>query len=145
MGDLKTYLLERNRLINLFTLLESSTLAALAPGLAVVEAGVLYAAARGGWLRAKVSGYRWLWSNREYIWQRRREVQNRRVVSDRELAGVFADRITPSPLTGLAVPPVVNQLLSGWRAIAWPVPADAFRLGDRGDMKPAVPAPNEGR
>lgn len=120
-GAMKIYLLERNRLVNLVTLFQAGTLAALAPGLVVVELGVLAAAARGGWLPQKLAGYQWLWANRDQVRARRRWVQARRQVPDREIGSVFSDAITPSAGTGFAVPRTVNGLLAGWRRLAWPV------------------------
>lgn len=124
-GAMKMYLLERNRLVNLLTLFESRSLAALAPGLAVVEVGVLAAAARGGWLTHKLAGYQWLWTNRRLVDARRRWVQEQRQVSDRAIGPVFNDAITPSAGTGFAVPGAVNGVLAGWRRLAWPAGRDA--------------------
>lgn len=115
----KWFLLERNRLINLLTLLEGQTLVTLLPGLVVVEAGVLATAFLNGWLRLKLSGYRWLWRNRGMLRERRRWVQSRRQVPDRALGRVFVDTISPGPATGVRVPGILNRYLAVWGRVTF--------------------------
>lgn len=89
----KLYLAERNRWIFLLTCWDGRTLALLAPVLLAVEAAVAMTAWRGGWLRAKVAGWRWLWANRVWIRRRRVTVQSSRTVSDGGLVPLWATRM----------------------------------------------------
>jgi GT2 family glycosyltransferase len=93
---LKHGLLERNRLVLVLTLYQRRTLLLLAPALAAVEAGIVAAALGQGWLREKASGWWWLVRNRQWLRARRRQVQEARVVPDRELAHLFAPRLNPA-------------------------------------------------
>lgn len=108
----KMYLLERNRLINLLTLLERPTLWSLSPGLVLFEAGVTWAAWRGGWLDQKVQGWRWLWANRAEVGRRRREVFRARRRPDSVLVDRMADRILPGEDTGVRVPSALNTVFA---------------------------------
>ena len=62
--DAKFYYLERNRLINLLTFPERRTLVRIAPLALGVELALIVTAARGGWAKQKLTGYRWLAENR---------------------------------------------------------------------------------
>jgi GT2 family glycosyltransferase len=108
----KMYLLERNRLVNLLTLLQWRTLVALAPGLLAVEAGTVITAARQGWLREKLSGYRWLFSSIEPVAARRRLVQSARITPDAPVLRRMEVSLQPSPRSGAAVPPSVDRIIS---------------------------------
>lgn len=92
-NPLKLYLLERNRLIFLFTLLEARTLLVLAPALAAFESGILALAIRDGWVRQKLAGWVWLARHLRWVKARRRQLQAERSVSDRDLAARFANRL----------------------------------------------------
>ena len=92
---LKFYLIERNRLVMLLTLLERRTLALLAPALIALEVAMLASAARRGWIADKAKGWAWIVRNRGWIRTRRRSIQHSRVVSDSELAPLLASRIAP--------------------------------------------------
>lgn len=89
----KMYLAERNRLIFVLTCWERRTLVLLAPMFVAMECAVAVMALRGGWLRDKARGWRWLWSNRSWLRARRVEVQQARCVSDRSLALLMASRM----------------------------------------------------
>lgn len=107
----KYYLLERNRWIDLVTLHEGRTLLRLGLGLAVVEAGICISAIRNGWFSKKASSMRWVFGHRREIRQRRRWVQSRRRVPDRELRHLFETRIDPSPRSGESVPGAANSII----------------------------------
>lgn len=124
-NPLKMYLLERNRLSNLATLYEWSTLVMLAPALAVVEAGILFSAAQDGWLSQKFAGYRWLWKHRANLRERRRWVQAQRTRSDSAMSDVFTSHLDLSPLSGYGVPLWVDAILASWREMVWPSTASA--------------------
>ncbi len=88
----KYFLMERNRLVFCITLYETRTLLLLAPAFLCLELGMLAVAARGGWLREKLAGWRWIVSNRRWVAARRRRLQHERTRSDRALAPMLARR-----------------------------------------------------
>jgi hypothetical protein len=51
-----------------------------------VEVAVVVASVHGGWWRDKLAGWRWCWSHRSWLRERRTVVQATRTVSDRRLA-----------------------------------------------------------
>lgn len=114
----KLYLVERNRLVNVATIFERSTLLTLAPALLLVEVAVLAAAAAGGWWSQKTRGYTWLWQHRQEIRARRDLIQSTRRLGDAELFTHLVDRITPSAETGQAVPEWFNTVLAGYGRFA---------------------------
>jgi GT2 family glycosyltransferase len=89
----KLYLAERNRLIFVITCWDRRTLALLAPPLVAMEAAVSLVALNGGWFGDKVAGWRWLYSNREWLLKRRSAVQRARTVNDRRLAPLMSTRL----------------------------------------------------
>jgi GT2 family glycosyltransferase len=88
--DLKSYLLERNRLLTVITTYSAWTLFWLAIPLLVQEIAMLAVAAIGGWFPAKLKGYLWIATHFGHVRSRRQLVQSERVRSDRDLAGLFA-------------------------------------------------------
>ncbi len=114
----KLGLLERNRWINLLTLLEFRTLLRLAPGLLAVDAGVWVSALRGGWLRDKARATAWLLGHGRSIRDRRAWVQGRRRLPDAAILPLLATRIEPSARTGELVPDGVNTLISALGRLA---------------------------
>jgi GT2 family glycosyltransferase len=89
----KMYLAERNRLIFVLTCWDGRTLALLAPVLVAMEVAVALLSLRAGWFRDKLAGWRWLWSHRRWLRERRALVQGTRTVGDRQLAGLLTDRM----------------------------------------------------
>lgn len=115
----KLFLLERNRLMTLFTIYEKATLWRTVPVAAVIEAAVLVAALRDGWARQKVDGWLWIWRNRTGLRERRRVVQAKRTRGDAILFKVLQAPINPPPAFGFSVPQVLNRCLSmAWDRIA---------------------------
>lgn len=102
----KFYLLERNRLIFVLTLFETSTLAAIMPALLLFEAGTLVVSIAQGWWRQKISAWRWVIANRRWIRGRRGILQRERTVPDRRLVHLFDSRFTAGnyPLPGYLEP-----------------------------------------
>jgi GT2 family glycosyltransferase len=90
----KFFFIERNRLIWLCKTHRASFLLLILPALVVLEAGILYYAAAGGWLGAKLRSYA------DFLrlsgrWRRsRRSIQQTRLVSDKSLATAFTSRLT---------------------------------------------------
>jgi GT2 family glycosyltransferase len=114
----KFYLLERNRLVMVLSLYQARTLLLLAPPLLAFEVAMCGVAAAGGWLPAKLRGYRWLLAHRRWLRAHHREVQARRRRSDRQLAGLLTPRfdqaVLPLPVGGQ----LLNALLTAyWRGI----------------------------
>jgi GT2 family glycosyltransferase len=101
----KLYLLERNRAILLLTTYQRRSLVVLAPMLALTEILMLGAATAGGWGRAKLRGWRWLWRHRSWIRSRRALIQSERVVPD---AVVFARMTARFDPANISAPPGVG-------------------------------------
>lgn len=89
----KMYLAERNRLMFALTCWDGRTLALLAPVFVAMEVAVALAAWRGGWWGDKVAGWRWLWTHRAWLRERRSAIQSARRVGDRQLARLMATRL----------------------------------------------------
>jgi GT2 family glycosyltransferase len=113
-GRRKEYFLERNRLAFVLTAYSGRLLALAAPVLLAVELGIVVLAAKEGWLREKALGWAWLVRERRWLAQQRRRLQAERVVSDRELARLFAPELR---MPMVAAPPglgVLNALVGLW-------------------------------
>ncbi|HWB36005.1 MAG TPA: glycosyltransferase family 2 protein [Rugosimonospora sp.] len=120
-NDTKSYLLERNRLVLLLTSYQARSLLLVAPMLAVAEVAMLGSAAAGGWLRAKLRGYAWLWRHRSWVRARRRQLQRERTRSDRDLAPLYTATFDA---TNVETPPgvgVFNALSRTWWALVRPL------------------------
>ena len=113
----KYYLMERNRLILVFTLFGAPTLVAIAPALLLAEMGLLAVALLEGWGRQKVAGWWWVLRNFRWIRSRRWQLQQERTVGDRDLAGLWSDRFD-TPLKPL---PAILRPLDGALAAYWSV------------------------
>jgi GT2 family glycosyltransferase len=101
----KFYLLERNRAILLLTTYERRSLLLLAPMLALTEILMLCAAAAGGWGRAKLRGWRWVWRHRSWIRSRRALIQSERTVPDAVVFQRMTARFDPA---NISAPPGVG-------------------------------------
>jgi GT2 family glycosyltransferase len=117
-NPLKMYLLERNRLVMVLSLYERRTLLLLAPALVGLELAMLAVAAAGGWLPAKLRGYRWLFQERAWLREHRSAVQGLRRRRDRDLAPLltanFDQQVLPLPVGG----GVLNRLMVAyWRVV----------------------------
>jgi GT2 family glycosyltransferase len=108
-NPLKLYLLERNRLLVLFTLYERRTLAVLAPALVALELAVLLLALRQGWAAQKVRGWWWLLRHVAAVRQRRRQVQAARGVPDRDIARLLTAGFEPGADAGVSAPFALTQ------------------------------------
>jgi GT2 family glycosyltransferase len=92
-GREKFYLLEFERILSIWKNYSKRTLILLAPILLLVEVGVLLHAFGKGWLREKIRSYADLIGLRGIISERRRMIQNRRLVSDGPLVRIFVTRL----------------------------------------------------
>lgn len=102
-NDLKLYLLERNRLLMLLTVLEARTLLLLAPSLVGLELAMLAVASRQGWAGRKAAGWWWLVRHAGAVRRRRRLVQESRVLPDAALLDLLTGDFAPG-VEGLAAP-----------------------------------------
>lgn len=115
----KFYLVERNRLMFLWTLWGWRAKVLLGPPLLALEAGMTLLALKQGWIRDKARGWAWLWRHRRDLRARRRLVRSRATVPDRQWMGVLTDQLD-TPL--VALPKVVrkplNTLMRGyWKLV----------------------------
>lgn len=88
--DLKTYLLERDRLLTVITTFSARMLSGLTIPLLVHEVVMLVVAAVGAWLPAKLTGDLPIPGRLGHGWSRRQLLQGERVRGDRDLADLFA-------------------------------------------------------
>jgi len=114
----KSYLLERNRLLNLLTLYQVRTWLVLWPALLLFEILTLAYSARDGWLREKFRGYAWIARHRDVVRRRRTWAQSRRTRPDAELASMWASRFAFDNVAAPRGMGVVNALLAGYWRIA---------------------------
>lgn len=114
----KLYLIERNRLMFVLTTWSAGALLVLAPLLVALEAAMLALAARQGWSRQKIQGWRWLWQHRQHLRERRRQLATERSVPDRDWMGVLTDRLDT---TAVALPVgtgLLNAIVRGYWSLA---------------------------
>jgi GT2 family glycosyltransferase len=114
----KNYFMERNRLVFVASAFSLRTIAVLAPILVVAEAGLAALSWRQGWLREKVAGWRWFVQHASWVRQHRRELQRRRLVSDRVLARYLTPTIDPAMIDVPAPVRAANPLLQAYWAMA---------------------------
>lgn len=115
----KYFWLERNRLITTLTCFSGRHLVALAPIAPAMELMILVIAAREGWIREKIEGYRWLVKNRRWLIARRRTIQGQIALgSNTTFLEHLSTEITAGNLEGTAVPRIVNLLAARyWQLI----------------------------
>lgn len=117
-NNTKWFLLERNRLMNFLTLYDRRSRWLLLPMLIPVEFGVFLAALRGGWAREKLESWRWLWTNRSHLRERRRRIVAAKDAPGSQWTGVLSGEMNIPAEFGLRVPAVVNWVLdSYWDAV----------------------------
>lgn len=113
-GSYKWFHLERNRWRTILSVYPGPLLALLAPALLAAELALLAAAARGGWLRAKLRANAAVLRELPRTLARRRQVQRTRQVS----AAQFAQTLTAS-LDSPYLPMPDSRLLSAPQALYW--------------------------
>jgi GT2 family glycosyltransferase len=114
----KLYLAERNRWLFVLTCWEARTLLLIAPAFLAVEIAVAAASVHGGWWRDKVAGWRWCWTHRRWLRERRAAVQAARTVSDRRLASLMSEHLDARnfPIPD-ALRPLDALLAAYWRFV----------------------------
>lgn len=110
----KNYFMERNRLIFVSTAYSLRLLLLLLPVLAAAEIGLVAVAAREGWFRDKLAGWRWCVANRRWIRVHRRQLQEERRLPDCELARWLTPAVQPGMVQVPALVRAVNPLLRGY-------------------------------
>jgi GT2 family glycosyltransferase len=114
----KHYLLERNRLVFLFSCFSPRLLALLGPVLVSVELGMVVLAAKQGWARQKVVGWAWLARNARWLMRHRRQTQGLRAVPDRQLAAALTPALSPAMIDLPRAAQAANPLLTAyWRLV----------------------------
>jgi GT2 family glycosyltransferase len=91
----KLALLERNRLVFVYSAYSSRLLLLLSPVLVGGELAMLALAARRGWFRGKLGGWWWLARHARWLARHRRETQGLRIVRDRELTHLLTPTLDP--------------------------------------------------
>lgn len=112
----KFYLVERNRLMFVFTVWGTRALVFLAPPLLALEVAMTLLAVKQGWFAEKRRGWAWLWEHRQHLRERRRLLQRERAVPDREWMRLLTDRLD-TPLVPL--PAVVLRPLNALMRAYW--------------------------
>jgi N-acetylglucosaminyl-diphospho-decaprenol L-rhamnosyltransferase len=114
-GAYKWFHLERNRAWTVVAVYPAPLLALVAPGLLVLELGLLAVAARGGWLPAKLRSQWAVLRSGPRMLARRRRVQATRRVG----AGAFARHLRSSLDSDFLGPVARIGVLSGGQALYW--------------------------
>jgi GT2 family glycosyltransferase len=91
----KEHLIERNRLVFVGSAYSWQLLLLLAPLLGATEFAMLILSLRRGWFRGKLAGWGWCVRHLRWLANHRRETQQLRRVSDRELVGYLTTVLDP--------------------------------------------------
>ncbi|MDH3425734.1 MAG: glycosyltransferase family 2 protein [Acidimicrobiia bacterium] len=124
----KMFLLERNRLVLLWSNYRRGTLVLLVPALVLVEIGVLVVAVRDGWAGAKLRSWPAAWRQRRSIQQWYRRIQQERTVGDATLLEAMGSSF--GGITEVRVPRgarLAGRILGGYRKLVLPVVRRADR------------------
>ena len=116
-GDYKWFFLERNRWWTLLGVYPPRLLAVTAPALVAFEVALLFAAWRGGWLRAKLRAQLAVLRSLRAMLRRRRAIQATRAVSERAFAAhLTASLDSPYLSAAASVPGLRAAQAAFWRA-----------------------------
>ncbi len=118
----KYYYMERNRRLTVLQNYRLATLALIAPAFWAMEAVTLVHSIQAGYWREALRA--WAYFLRPGTWRRivarRREVQARRRVSDREIARYFTGKVVFVELRSRALKYVINPLFNAyWQIVRW--------------------------
>jgi GT2 family glycosyltransferase len=114
----KLAMIERNRLQFVLTSYSVRLLALVAPALVGYEIAVVAHAARHGWLRSKLAGWRWLWRHRARLRARRAETAALRRVTDADVAHHLTAVVTDTPIPMPTWTRAANVALGAYWAVA---------------------------
>jgi len=121
----KYYFMERNRFWVLLQNYKWLTLILFLPALIVMNLGLLFSAAKGGWLREEFKAYKYYFNGR--VWKNlldnRKIVQDKRKVKDREILKLFTGKIDFQEVNSLIVNFILNPIFNLYfkliRLIIW--------------------------
>ncbi|QPJ65215.1 MAG: glycosyltransferase family 2 protein [Candidatus Nitrohelix vancouverensis] len=113
-GKMKYYHSEKNRLHLLLKYLELKSLVLLAPPLLLVELAQWAHSLMHGWFFLKLKSYGDLLDLLPRILVKRRRLQSRRAVADREIARLFSSDLQISGVQSLALDFFLNPLLKAY-------------------------------
>jgi GT2 family glycosyltransferase len=114
----KWFLLERNRLINFFTLYDATSTVLLLPAFVIAEIGMFYAASRAGWWRQKIESWRWIAKNGSYLYERRKRIQSKKEPSNEWAKRLRGSIDLPSKFE-IHIPTLANRFLDGyWKLVS---------------------------
>ncbi len=91
----KYYFMDRNRIMAMLKNYHRATLVLISPAFIVMEIGLLFFSATGGWLKEKIEVYKYFFNakNWQYIFQERKRVQKSRLIKDEDIVKMFSGRI----------------------------------------------------
>lgn len=112
----KYYLLERNRYATMLMYFKWPTLILLLPIGLLVEIGILFFSLKSGWLASKLKAYEyWLHIDNWRRWLvKRKTVQTRRVVSDRQLLRLAVSQIAFEDIDNWFLRYIANPLMKAY-------------------------------
>lgn len=110
----KWFFLERNRLINFFTLYDPRSIILLLPIFLPVEIGVFVSSMRGGWANDKTASWRWLLHHRTYLRQRSSLVNSAKKTSADDWTVILSARMDIPKEFGLRVPSPINWVMRNY-------------------------------
>lgn len=107
------YFMERNRWLVLLYFYKWSTLILLMPLLLLTEAGIMLLAIKNHWGKAKIKAWNYFFhlSNLKKIWQKRKLMQAKRLLSDKQAAALFSGKILFQEIAN-PVLNIVNPLMN---------------------------------
>lgn len=120
----KLYLIERNRLMLVFSDYPARVRRAVLPAILLTEPLFLILSLMQGWSRQKLQAWIWLARNRNRIIQLRQLANRTQVISDRQFAELLTNRIDPPMVDA---PPGMS-ILNAFFRIYWVVARRAVRL-----------------
>jgi GT2 family glycosyltransferase len=115
----KYYWLDRNRILSILINYHWLTLMLILPAFLVMEAGLFFFALKGGWIKEKISVYKYLLNPQKWrhIRQARRRAQTLRRVRDRDIVGMFSGNIWYEEIADYRLR-LVNPLFNAYWGIA---------------------------
>lgn len=113
----KFYYLERNRLLMITKNYSLKTLLLILPALLVMEFGMIIYFTSHGWFIEKFKGYLWILSHLSKILNKRRVIQEKRLISDEELTASFTNKIEFKEIKNF----ILNSFLNPLLAVYWKV------------------------
>jgi len=99
----KYYFMDRNRIIATFKNYRCATLLLILPASLIMEIGLLFFSARGGWFKEKINVYKYFLhlKNWRYIIKARNQSQKLRQVKDKDIIKLFSGKIWYQEIGGV--------------------------------------------